>query len=53
MSNGTYKRTTSASRRAERVVKYKFVSARVTPRGTSVPGRTPRGEGKTYRKTAE
>lgn len=29
MSNGTYQRTTSASRRAARTVKYKFVSKRV------------------------
>jgi hypothetical protein len=30
MSNGTYQKTTSASRRAARAVKYKFVSKRVS-----------------------
>ncbi len=48
MSNGTYQRTTSASRRAARVIKYKFVSKRI---GRDEKSNTVvETKGRTYRK---
>lgn len=52
MANGTWKRSTAASRRAERQVKYLFVARRVGVKknalGMSVPVVEP--VGRTYRK---
>lgn len=47
MSNGTWKRSTTASRRAERRVRYLHVSVQVTPKGAVIPQRTPKGKGST------
>jgi hypothetical protein len=52
MSNGTYQKTTSASRRAARTVKYKFVSKRVGRQFDQLTGmRTAvvEDKGRTYR----
>ena len=52
MANGTWKRTTTASRRAERKLKYVHTSVLVgvttdPVTGMLIPSRTPKGEGST------
>jgi hypothetical protein len=52
MANGTWKRTTTASRRAERKLKYVHTSVLVgvttdPVTGGLIPSRTPKGEGST------
>ncbi len=56
MPNGTWKRTTSASRRAERQIRYAHVSVAVGVSKDPVTGmltatRTPKGQGSTARRT--
>ncbi len=52
MANGTWKRTTSATRRADRQIRYAHVSVQVgvsvsESTGMLIPTRTPKGEGST------
>ena len=55
MPNGTWKRSTAASRRAERQIRYAHVSVAVgvnvsEETGMLTPTRTPKGEGSTARR---
>lgn len=56
MPNGTWKRSTAASRRAQRQVRYAHTSVLVGVNkdqvtGMLIPTRTPKGEGSTARRT--
>jgi hypothetical protein len=53
MANGTWKRSTAASRRAERKIRYAHTSVLVSvtkDAGMLIPTRTPKGEGSTAKR---